>query len=198
MIGQTARREEPASRGGSGRERFQQAKLAADRAVIEAFRSREARRLVHGQARTDFDELWAWTAEAIEGRRSARGAADLAPLDIHRQIVEGLPGEALYIASAMTFDSLSEALPFFDMTAKTARARLGERLSTHEGELALRIGRALSLAAEVLGSPETAREYLRTPNFALGGALPRDLLKTAEGEQIVLGELQAQADGGPV
>jgi Protein of unknown function (DUF2384) len=40
--------------------------------------------------------------------------------------------------------------------------------------------------------------YLRTPNFALGGAVPRDLLKTAEGEQLVLAELQAQAAGGPV
>jgi hypothetical protein len=43
-----------------------------------------------------------------------------------------------------------------------------------------------------------ARNYLRAPNFALGGAAPRDLLKTAEGEQMVLSELQAQADSGPV
>jgi hypothetical protein len=32
----------------------------------------------------------------------------------------------------------------------------------------------------------------------LGSATPLELLETAEGEQLVLAELQAQADGGPV
>jgi hypothetical protein len=32
----------------------------------------------------------------------------------------------------------------------------------------------------------------------LGGAVPRDLLKTAEGEQVVVAELHAQAEGAPV
>jgi uncharacterized protein (DUF2384 family) len=54
------------------------------------------------------------------------------------------------------------------------------------------------MAGEVFGSLDQARTYLRTPNFALGGAVPRGLLKTAEGEQLVLSELQAQAEGGPV
>jgi len=54
------------------------------------------------------------------------------------------------------------------------------------------------MAAELMGSAEDGRRYLRTPNFALGGATPLDLLKTAEGEQLVLAELQTQADGGPV
>jgi uncharacterized protein (DUF2384 family) len=49
-----------------------------------------------------------------------------------------------------------------------------------------------------MGSLDAARAFLRTPNFALGGALPRELLKTAEGEQLVLSELQTQAAGGPV
>jgi uncharacterized protein (DUF2384 family) len=64
--------------------------------------------------------------------------------------------------------------------------------------MALRIGRVLTIAWDSFGSPEIARQYLRTPNFALGGAIPRDLLKTSEGEQVVLAELQTQAAGGPV
>jgi uncharacterized protein (DUF2384 family) len=54
------------------------------------------------------------------------------------------------------------------------------------------------MAGDVFGSLEAGRRYLRTPNFALGGAVPRDLLKTAEGEQLVVSELQTQAAGGPV
>ena len=57
-------------------------------------------------------------------------------------------------------------------------------------------GRVLTMAAELFGSLDSARDYLRTPNFALGGAIPRDLLKTAEGEQVVVSELQGQAEGG--
>jgi hypothetical protein len=54
------------------------------------------------------------------------------------------------------------------------------------------------MAREVFDSAGAACEYLRTPNFALGGAVPRELLKTAEGEQLVLSEIQAQLEGGPV
>jgi putative toxin-antitoxin system antitoxin component (TIGR02293 family) len=98
----------------------------------------------------------------------------------------------------MAFDSLHDALPFFDVSAKTARLRVGARLPVNQGELALRIGRVLTMAGDFFGSLDAARRYLRTPNFALGGAVPRDLLKTSEGEQLVLTELQTQQAGGPV
>ena len=98
----------------------------------------------------------------------------------------------------MAFDSLREALPFFDVSAKTARLRVGAVLPANQGEIALRIGRVLTMAGDLFGSLEVARQYLRTPNFALGGNVPRDLLKTGEGEQLVLAELQTQAAGGPV
>ena len=93
-------------------------------------------------------------------------------LDIHQSLIHGLPGEALLISAAMAFDSMQEALPFFEVSAKTARARLTELLPSAEGEVALRIGRVLTMAADLFGSAEDARRYLRTPNFALGGAIP--------------------------
>jgi uncharacterized protein (DUF2384 family) len=58
--------------------------------------------------------------------------------------------------------------------------------------------RVLTMACDYFGSLDAARHYLRTPNFALGGAIPRDLLKTSEGEQLLLAELQTQEAGGPV
>lgn len=122
----------------------------------------------------------------------------LAPLEVHQHLVKGLPGPALFIASAMAFDSLAEALPFFECTAKTAWKKLDKRLSPAESEQALRLGRVATGAAHLLGSQEAGRQYLRTPNFALGGVMPLELLKTAEGERMVLNELQAHRDGGPL
>ena len=93
---------------------------------------------------------------------------------------------------------MQEALPLFEVSAKTARGKMGDTLSSGQGEIALRIGRVLTMAWDAFGSLDVARQYLRAPNFALGGAIPRDLLKTGEGEQIVVAELHTQAAGGPV
>jgi putative toxin-antitoxin system antitoxin component (TIGR02293 family) len=108
------------------------------------------------------------------------------------------PGQSLFVASGLAFDTLAEALPFLHVTAKTAWQKLDANLSSSQSEQALRLGRVAVMAAQLMGSAEEGRRYLRTPNFALSGTTPLELLKTAEGEQLVLAELQAQADGGPV
>lgn len=120
------------------------------------------------------------------------------PTQVHRRIVHGLPGEALLISSALFLDNLVQAEDYFGLSFKTLKARLGGRLDITTGERALRAARAALAAAQVFGSLEAAREYLHTRNFALGGATPAELLKTAEGERIVLDELHAQAEGAPL
>ena len=171
-----------------------------DHRVLRLFNSKGLKRNLREQAKVNFAVLWSLTVKALqEDRKTAvSAAATLQQLDIHQSIIEGLPGEALFISSAMAFDSMQEALPFFEVSAKTARGRVGDVLPASQGEMALRIGRVLTIAWDLFGSLEIARQYLRTPNFALGGAIPRDLLKTGEGEQVVLAELQTQAAGGPV
>jgi putative toxin-antitoxin system antitoxin component (TIGR02293 family) len=169
-----------------------------DTLVLWLFLNKTVRRVVRDQTKTNLESIWGETVRRLVDRESRPASPPLEPLEIHRMIVEGLPGEALFVSSAMAFDSMSEALELFDVSAKTAKQRIGERLSSSESEIALRIGRVLTMTREVLGSADAAREFLRTPNFALGGAVPRDLLKTAEGEQLVLAELYAQAEGGPV
>lgn len=49
----------------------------------------------------------------------------------------------------------------------------------------------------LFGDPDLAREYLTTPNFALGGRAPAELLQTEAGQRQVLSELQAHLDCGP-
>jgi len=170
-----------------------------DRRVLNLFGSKNIQRLLRDQVKTNLDAVWAMTAAELSGTGNGRATRRAArPLEVHQRIVEGLPGEALYISSAMAFDSLQEALPLFSLSAKTAKQRIGQLLPANEGEIALRIGRALTIAGEALGSLESARKYLGTRNLALGGSAPRELLKTAEGEQLVLAEIQTQAEGGPV
>ena len=136
-------------------------------------------------------------AEVSTGAATAR-ASSIDPVDVHRRLLRGLPGEAMFIASAMAFDTFKEGEAFFGLTAKTARQRIGKSLGPTESEKALRLARALGMATQALGDVEEAMTYLKTPNFALGGMAPRELLQTAEGEQLVLNEIQAHADGGPV
>jgi putative toxin-antitoxin system antitoxin component (TIGR02293 family) len=173
---------------------------AVDHRVLRLFNSKGLKRNLRDQGKVNFAVLWSLTVKALEEDRqtAVSAAATMQQLDIHQSIIEGLPGEALFISSAMAFDSMQEALPFFEVSAKTARGRVGEVLPASQGEMALRIGRVLTIAWDLFGSLEIARQYLRTPNFAMGGAIPRDLLKTGEGEQVVLAELQTQAAGGPV
>lgn len=43
-----------------------------------------------------------------------------------------------------------------------------------------------------------AMHYLDTPNYALGGRSPRELLSRRDGQRIVLNEIQAHLGGGPI
>ena len=108
------------------------------------------------------------------------------------------PWESLLVSSSMFLDTLSEAEGFFELSFKTIKSRLGRALDTAASERAMRGARATLTAAEVFGDFEAARTYMHTPNYALGGHTPAELIKTSEGERIVLNELQTQAEGGPL
>jgi putative toxin-antitoxin system antitoxin component (TIGR02293 family) len=170
-----------------------------DSALMKVFASSAVRRALRDQHRLNLAALGEQAFRAVESSlREQTHVFSAAALTTHRRLVEGLPGQSLFVASGLAFDTLAEALPFLHVTAKTAWQKLDANLSSSQSEQALRLGRIAVMAAELMGSAEEGRRYLRTPNFALGGATPLELLKTAEGEQLVLAELQAQADGGPV
>lgn len=87
--------------------------------------------------------------------------------------------------------SLAKAL---GLSARTLRNR--ERLTADETERAYRAYRVLVRASEVLGSEEGAREWMRTPQPALGGRTPLSMLVRDVGAQEVLNTLGAIEDGG--
>ena len=178
---------------------FPELRSASDRRVLDLFASRTLERTLRDQGKTNLEAVWQQASKELQApaaasRRPVAGTARRPPA--HRQ--RACRASPSSLPRPWPIDSMQEALPLFDLSPKTAKQRMWQTLAPNEGEIALRIGRVLTLAAEGLGSLDAARQYLRTPNFALGGAAPRDLLRTAEGEQIVLAEIQAQAEGGPV
>lgn len=147
--------------------------------------------------KVELGSVWNLTERALEKYREARIVL-LEPLEVHRRLLEGLSGESLLVSSSMFLSSLSEAEEFFELSFKTIKSKLGKSLDTAASERAMRAARVTTAAAELLGSFDAARKYMHTKNFALGGSTPAELLKTSEGERLVLNELQAQAEGGPL
>ncbi|MDH4459226.1 MAG: MbcA/ParS/Xre antitoxin family protein [Nevskia sp.] len=117
---------------------------------------------------------------------------------VHQKLPLELPGEAMTVASVLAFETLGESALFFGHSMRVARHGIGRRLDAVDGEKVIRLLRAVFIATCVLRSAKEARSYLKTPNLALGGMTPLHLLKTAEGSQQLLNELQSHMDCGPV
>jgi uncharacterized protein (DUF2384 family) len=168
-----------------------------DAVVLSTLEDKSLHRRLRNLEKLELGEIWIVTHKALLRHTSARREV-IAPLELHKRLLEGLSGESLLVSSSMFLYTLQEAENFFDISFKTIKSRLGRTLDTTASELAMRAARVSIAAAEVLGGFETARRYIRTKNFALGGATPLDLMKTAEGERLVMNELQAQAESGPL
>jgi putative toxin-antitoxin system antitoxin component (TIGR02293 family) len=171
--------------------------VAVDARVLALFNDASVRAKLLGMPRFDLAEAWHAMRPAIL-RGLARSAAAPGPLEVHQRLIDGLDGVALLISSAMFLRTMADVEAHFEMSFKTIKVKLERPLDTATGERAWRAARATMTAADTLGSWEAAREYMHTRNFALGGATPADLVKTAEGERVVVNELHAQAEGGPL
>ena len=147
--------------------------------------------------KVELAEVWRLTARALS-RQQAPSPAPMSFLEVHQRLLRGLPGEALLISSSMFLDTLGEVERFFNLSFKTLKARLGSTLDSAASERAMRAARVAMTAADVLGGHDAARQYMHTRNFALGGAAPLELVQTSDGERVVLNELHAHAEGGPL
>ena len=172
-------------------------RAAIDARVIALFDNASLRSQVRKLDKVELSSVWRLTLQVLS-RKGASVAEPVSPIEVHRRMLVGLAGETLLVSSAMFLSNLAEAEKFFDLSFKTIKARLGGSLDTAASEKAMRAARATMTAAEVLGGYDAARAYMHTRNFALGGATPAELVKTSDGERIVLNELDAQAEGGPL
>jgi len=85
------------------------------------------------------------------------------------------------------------------ISQRTVKRRLGEgRFHPDESERLVRVARLAERAKEVFEDLDGAREWLKSPQFALGGEIPLEYADTEPGAQIVEDLLGRIAHGTPV
>ncbi len=101
-------------------------------------------------------------------------------------IREGLPACRFEELKELLDVSTGELLRLADLSASTlSRRRTSGRFDKNESERLLRIGRLFSKAAEVFEDEALAREWLKAPQRALGGARPLCYADTGPGAREV-------------
>jgi uncharacterized protein (DUF2384 family) len=168
-----------------------------DARVIALFENTALRTKILRLERLDMASVRNLTQHALKSK-AVSSAVPLSHLQIHDRLLKGVSGIALLVSSALFLNNLGDVERFFDISFKTIKARLEGSLDTALSERAMRGARASLMAAELLGGFEAAKSYMHTRNFALGGAMPMNLVKMAGGERVVMNDLQTHADGGPL
>jgi putative toxin-antitoxin system antitoxin component (TIGR02293 family) len=125
-------------------------------------------------------------AEVLGGRK-VLGKAIRKPDDLARLVREGLPAAAVTALAQKLRIGNSVLSRKLGIPQRTLTRRLSQRsLLTHaESDRTVRVARVYANAVEMIGDPEKAIEWLRTPNRALGGERPLDQLDTDVGAQMV-------------
>lgn len=115
-------------------------------------------------------------------RGEALATTDLSTIDA---VERGLPASA--VEDALEGGMLTEEELYEIVVSRRSlhRRRRSGRLTTSESDALLRVVEAHRTAAEVLGSEEKARGWLRSHVRTLGGRRPIDLLRTEAGGRLV-------------
>jgi putative toxin-antitoxin system antitoxin component (TIGR02293 family) len=114
------------------------------------------------------------------------------PIEAFGLIRNGLPYESVERLFERELISPTEMHSFIP-SRTLARRKQERKLSSDESNVVARLFLVLDFAEEVFGAHEKARKWLRTPNRALNGLCPIDLLETDYGTRIVetvLGRIQ--------
>ena len=110
----------------------------------------------------------------------------LSSIELAKAIHDGLPAaEVTALKEALSVSSEQLAPMLGTSTATLNRRRREGRLTPVEGDRLIRYARLYTLALEVMGTPEFARQWLATPQRALGGATPLDHALTELGAREV-------------
>jgi putative toxin-antitoxin system antitoxin component (TIGR02293 family) len=98
----------------------------------------------------------------------------------------GLPVRELIGLQGSLGISMEKLVPMLGISKPTFhRRKAGGRLGPGESDRVVRFARLMGKAIEVLESEENARNWLRSPQFGLGGAVPLDYARTEVGAREV-------------
>ncbi len=122
--------------------------------------------------------------EALGGRESRSGPVR-SPEELKEWIREGLPFTSLERVMERFGLSREEISSTLDLPLRTlARRKQERRLHRDESDRLFRLVRIAAQATETLGD-DSGKRWLHTPNRALGGQRPLDLLDTDLGSRQV-------------
>ncbi len=110
----------------------------------------------------------------------------LAPAKIVEQVQGGLAVQelvALRDSLDLPMEKLASKLGISKATLHRRKAQ--GRLGPAESDRVVRLARLVGKAAKVLGGIEAARQWLNSPQFGLGGAVPLDYAETEIGAREV-------------
>jgi putative toxin-antitoxin system antitoxin component (TIGR02293 family) len=125
-------------------------------------------------------------AEVLGGRKVLKKKVGTAA-QLMTLIREGLPADILpSIAAELSMDR-SAVAKVVGISGRTLSRRLAShsRLSAEESDRMVRFARVLAIANDTLGDRAKASRWLQTPNRALQGNTPFELLDTDAGVQSV-------------
>lgn len=102
-------------------------------------------------------------------------------------IREGFPvkaGDRLKAALNLTDNQLADTLGLSPKTLQRKK-KAHERLSRIESDILFRNARILAIATEVFEDEKRAAEWMRKPQFGLGGRVPFEMIQTEAGAREV-------------
>lgn len=106
--------------------------------------------------------------------------------DLIRSIKEGLPPERVDALKELLDVPASHLTDLLSIAPSTlSRRRAGGQLDRDESERTVRLARLLAQAADVMGSLEAARRWLKEPQIALGDTAPLAYADTEPGAREV-------------
>lgn len=98
----------------------------------------------------------------------------------------GLPVQELNDLQATLAVPMDKLVPMLGISKATLHRRKAEgRLDQAESDRVVRYARLMGKAVEVMESEENARQWLRSPQFGLGGAVPLEYAETEVGAREV-------------
>ena len=115
-----------------------------------------------------------------------RGKRAFPPSKLVEALRVGLPvGELNYLQATLGVP-MEKLVPMLGISKATFhRRKLAGRLNQAESDRVLRYARLMGRALEVMETQETARQWLTSPQFGLGGAIPLEYAETEVGAREV-------------
>jgi putative toxin-antitoxin system antitoxin component (TIGR02293 family) len=109
------------------------------------------------------------------------------PDDVIAELKRGLPAGAFErLRRALGLERGADLAAVVGISERTlARRQRAGRFTAEESERLFRIARLLDVASDVLGGPDAARRWLRSPRPYLGGRTPLAYADTEIGAQVV-------------